>query len=232
MAAVTGTVIAGAALANQVYSASEGRRAARDAADIQAEAAGESLLEQQRQFDLQQEQLSPYREAGGLALGQQQALLGLRGPEEQALAYSQFSESPAQQFLQEQGLRLIDTSGLGGGERLRELTRFGQGLALQGFDDYYNRLGGIAGTGYSATTGGLGLGAQNIADRAASREMQAAARASGTLGAQQATTQGIEGVFSQLPGLVSGIQGLRTPPPPQQNLAMNAPNPNQFGGIA
>ena len=235
MAAVTGTVVAATAVANSAYQGKKARDAAKDAARAQSRAAGESLSEQQRQFDIQQEQLSPYREAGGLALQEQQALLGLQGQDAQEAAYGRFSASPAQKFLEEQGLRLVNTSsaitGAGGGERLRELTRFSQGLASQGFDDYYNRLGGMSGTGYTATTGGLQLGAQNVANRALARQEGAEARASGILGAQEAQSRMSEDIISQLPGLTQQIGGLMNAPS-SGGLAMNVSNPNMYGSVA
>jgi len=68
-------------------------------------------------------------------------------------------------------LRLIEsgagaTGGLGGGDRLRELTKFSQGLALQDLSTRFGRLGDVARTGLTAVgnVGNLraGLGAQQV----------------------------------------------------------------------
>jgi len=219
MAVVTSAVIAGVGVAASISESRKSRSAARRAADLQAGASEESLAQQQQQFGIQQEQLAPRREAGLRALDRQQAFTGLLGPEAQQQAFDQFASSPGQQFLQEQGLRLLGTSsgvtGAGGGERLRELTRFGQGLASQEFGTLFNRLGGISGAGQAATAQGLGLGAQNIAGQTTTRQQQAEAQASGILGAQQARTQGFRGVLEQLPGLAGSIGGaFRGTPPP------------------
>lgn len=51
--------------------------AAREAAGLQAQGAQAGIAEQRRQFDITQEQLAPFREAGASALEQQRILLGL-----------------------------------------------------------------------------------------------------------------------------------------------------------
>lgn len=232
MAAITtGVVLGGASL----YGAYKGGKAADRAADVQEAAQEQNIAAQQEQQEYQREAMAPFQEAGGLALEKQQALTGLLGPEAQQLAYDEFKASPAQQFMQEQGLRMVNTgsatSGAGGGERLRELTKFGQGLALQQFDDYYNRLGGISGTGYNATTGGLSLDANTLSNQAAARENQAAARAGGVLGRQDAYTKGAE----QIAGLAGRYLGAYGGASPTGGLSYNAPINDintQYGGYA
>jgi len=108
------------------------------------------------------------REGGSFA--QQQALSGALGPEAQAEAFANFQEDPGTQFLREQGLRLIEsgagvTGGLGGGDRLRELTKFSQGLALQNLGSRFNQLGAVTGTGLTAAqslAGASGVAASGI----------------------------------------------------------------------
>jgi hypothetical protein len=85
----------------------------------------------------------------------QAALSGAMGPEAQAQAYAQFQESPGQAFLREQGERALlrnqaAIGGLGGGNVMKELTKYGQGLAAQDFDNYYNRMGTVADRGMQA----------------------------------------------------------------------------------
>jgi len=93
--------------------------------------------------------LTPFTTRGGSsALDKQAALSGALGPDAQRQAFAEFEESPGVQFAREQGLRLVDSgsaaTGAGGGERLRELTRFSQGLALQDLSEQFNRLGTVA----------------------------------------------------------------------------------------
>lgn len=98
-----------------------------------------------------EQEFQPFlNQEAGPSLQAQQALSGALGPEAQAQAFADFQEDPGTQFLREQGLRLIDsgaavTGGVGGGERLRELTKFSQGLALQDLSNRFNRLGVTAG---------------------------------------------------------------------------------------
>jgi len=114
---------------------------------------------------------------GGQAFQRQQAISGALGPEEQGRAFQQFRESPGQQFIREEGLRFIESGagasgGLGGGERLRELVKFGTGLAEQGINTEFGRLGEVADrglgvardvanltTGTAASAAGAGIGA-------------------------------------------------------------------------
>lgn len=117
-------------------------------------------------FGETKEQLLPFIEGGVPGFEKQQALSGALGPEAQAQAFADFQEDPGTQFLREQGLRLINTGAaaggnLGGGERLRELTKFSQGLALQDLGNRFNQLGAVTGTGLSAASalGGVGTGA-------------------------------------------------------------------------
>lgn len=96
------------------------------------------------------QRLDPFVTQGpGSGLQLQQRLSGAAGPEAQAQAFSEFEESPGVAFLREQGLRLSGSragaEGVGGGERLRELTKFSQGLALQDLSSQFARAGEVAG---------------------------------------------------------------------------------------
>lgn len=92
-------------------------------------------------------------QAGGREAAQQQAALsGSMGAEAQRNAIASVLQSPEFDFIRDQGRREImanaaATGGTGGGEVLRDLTRFGQGLAAQRFDTAYNRLGDVANRG-------------------------------------------------------------------------------------
>lgn len=147
-------------------------------------------------FGETKEQLLPFIEGGQPAFQQQQALSGALGPEAQAEAFTGFQEDPGTEFLREQGLRLVNTGAavsgnVGGGERLRELTKFSQGLALQDLSNRFNRLGAVTGTGLTAAQalGGVSSGA-----------------ASGISQAVQAAGAGkAAGITGQAAGLRAGI---------------------------
>jgi hypothetical protein len=89
------------------------------------------------------------------AMQQQAALSGALGQE----AFDQaFLNSPVQQFLRQQGEESIAnqaaaTGGLGGGEVLKELTRFGQGLAGTQLQQQIDNLAGIGNRGLQAQQG-------------------------------------------------------------------------------
>lgn len=100
-------------------------------------------------------ELAPFSTGGLQAFNRQAALSGALGPEAQAEAIAGFTESPAQQFLREQGERAVlrgasATGGLGGGEVQKALQRHGIGLAAQEFDKAFGRLGALSEIGAGA----------------------------------------------------------------------------------
>lgn len=218
MAVTTAAVIGAAATVKGVIDA---RKSAKESTQVQAQAAqrGEALTAER--FATVKEGLQPFISGGLPAFELQQALSGALGAEAQAKAFQDFQEDPGTQFLREQGLRLIDTGaattgGLGGGERLRELTRFSQGLALQDLSARFNRLGAISGAGLQAGQALGGVSGQATSLQTGLIGQAGGAQALGILGRQQATSQGIQQLVGQLPGLISSFQTSpqSTPPPP------------------
>lgn len=214
--ALTTSAVIGAA--SSVFGAVSGSRAAEDAAQVQQQAAQAGIDLSREQFAQVREGLDPFIEGGQPAFERQQALSGALGPEAQAAAFQQFQESPGTQFLREQGLRLIDTGaaatgGLGGGERLRELTRFSQGLALQDLGGTFNRLGAVSGAGLTAAQALGGVSGQTSAQQTGLLTQAGQAQASGILGSQQALAQGLE----QTAGFLSPLfqqSAIPSPSPP------------------
>lgn len=177
--------------------------AEKKAGKAQAEAARAGARLTAEQFQEVKGLALPFVEPGAPALQQQAAISGALGPEAQAQAFQQFQEDPGTQFLREQGLRLIGsgaaaTGQLGGGERLRELTRFSQGLALQDLSSRFGRLGEVAGTGIAGvgTIAGAGAAAAGIQSQA----LQAAgqAQAAGITGQAAGIRGGLLGIGSIL----------------------------------
>lgn len=186
-------------------------------AQTAAAATGQQLSQQQfeetqrllqQRFETVQQGLDPFIQGGQPAFQQQQALSGALGPEAQAAAFQQFQESPGTQFLREQGLRLVDTGaaatgGLGGGQRLRELTQFSQGLALQNLDRQFGQLGAVSGAGLQAAqalggvSGQAGATQANLASQSSALQagllgQAGAAQAAGALSQAQIFSQGIQ----------------------------------------
>jgi hypothetical protein len=187
----------------EAYSAYQGRKAAKDAAKAQREAAQMGIDATQQQYEETKEQLMPFITGGGEAFQRQQILSGAAGPEAQAAAYRAYQESPGVQFLREQGLRdvrrqAIGRGALGSGETLKELTRFSQGLALQDFANQFNRLGAVSTGGLSAAKALAGEGGDAAVTQANLIGQAGQAKAQGILGAQQATSKGLEQIASSI----------------------------------
>lgn len=130
----------------------------------------------------------PYAQAGGQALQQQLALSGALGPEAFQQAYQ---ESPQMQFLREQGERAAlrtaaARGGVGGGNVMKELARYGTGLASQ---DLQNQIGNLQ------ALSAQGLGARGSAANIATGGAQQLANLGvlgGTTEMQAATQQGTQ----------------------------------------
>ncbi len=128
--------------------------------------------------------------------------------EEMQTARDRFMETPGYQFRFDEGIRALDRSAsasgrLRGGGYTRELQRYGQGIASAEFENYANRLSGIAGMGQGSTVATGTLGAQSAGNignalqfgaQAQGNALMAAgtARASGYAGAANAATGGVQ----------------------------------------
>lgn len=142
------------------YSANQQSKAAKKAAGAQSRAADAATEEQRRQFDLTRQDQQPWLQAGQSALTQMQAL--------NSGDFSSFKESPDYQFAFDQGLQGLDRSAaargsLYSGGHSADLMKFGQGLASQNYNQFYNRLAGLSGTGQT-TASGLGTLGQQYAN--------------------------------------------------------------------
>jgi hypothetical protein len=208
-------VVGGSQLVGSVMQAD----AASEAAGIQGAAAEQGVQEQRRQFDAMRELLKPYTEAGvpalaGLqpyaqagapALEQQQALLGLRGPEAQRAAIAGIEGGAGYQSQVQAGeeallQRASATGGLRGGNIQGALAQFRPQMLQQEIEKQYGRLGGLAdigritqqnlaqiGQGSAAGTGAAGLETgTNIANLLA---QQGQAAAGGVIGEAKAYGQ-------------------------------------------
>jgi hypothetical protein len=145
-----------------------------------------------------QQYFQPYIDSGRQALGVQSALSGAQGQQAFDQAYV---ESPYMRFLQEQGDRSVTRNaaalgGLGGGNVMKELTRFGQGLAGQGLQQQIGNLQNLSSMGMSGATGAANLSAaQAEAQRAAGGQL---AGQSNIAAQQQANTgASLANVFGQ-----------------------------------
>jgi hypothetical protein len=109
----------------------------------------------QQGFDRGIAGFQPYQQAGTEALNPLSALSGARGQD----AFNQaYVDNPYVNFLREQGERSVlgnasATGGLRGGDVMKELTRFGQGLAGQGIQQQIGNLQFLTGQGMNAAQG-------------------------------------------------------------------------------
>lgn len=99
---------------------------------------------------------APYVDNGGLAQNAISNLNGLNGAAAQNTAGQMFHTDPGYQFKMDQGIQAIDRSaaskgGLMSGGTLKALNEYGQGIADQGYGDWYGRLAAQADTGANAT---------------------------------------------------------------------------------
>ena len=151
---VTALVVGGTQVVGGIMQAD----AAEDAANIQAGAAGQGISEQRRQFDALQALLKPYTEAGLPALEQQQAFLGLRGPDAERAAIERIRGGETFQALSKQGeeallQRASATGGLRGGNIQGALAQFRPALLSSLIEQQYSRLGGLSEMGQRSAAG-------------------------------------------------------------------------------
>lgn len=220
-----------AIVASTVGSALIGKSAASKAAAAQTQSAQQGIDAQQRQFEQMQQMLQPYVSAGyGASLGllpyaqaglpafqQQQALIGLAGPEAQRQAIAAIEGSPEMAALTQQGeeailARASATGGLRGGNVQGALAQFRPQVLSQLLNQQYGRLGGISATGLGvlsdvaqrgqASAAGVGAAGQTAASNiGALLAQQGQARAGSALAAGQAF-----GSLAQLPAQIFGMR--------------------------
>ena len=264
---------AAAIIGGSLITGALGARSAKKAGRAQQRGAEAGIEEQRRQFDIttgqltqaqrrnqialrrgqgeQFRQLDPFSQAGVGALEQQQALLGLGTPEQQAQARAGLTESAGKRFIRERAEKSLVRNaaaigGLGGGNVRSALVEQGAGFAAQIEGDQFRRLQGLTSAGQTAATNigqgalttasGIGTGAINTAARQGQFGQQTAgniaqlqgnigqARAGSILGQNQAIQQGISGAFT------GAAQGGLFNSPGQFNLP--AANINPFARTA
>jgi len=194
-----------------ITGAKQAGEAAEKAGKVQSAAAQAGIEEQRRQFDRLVELMSPYVTAGAGALGGQQALIGLQGPQAQQQAISALEQSPEMQALTQQGENAIlqrasATGGLRGGNVQAALAQFRPQVLSSLIGQQYERLGGLTSVGQASAAGqasaGMGLG-QNVAGLLG----QSGAARAGGLVAQGAVPGQTFGQALQIGGTILGAMG-------------------------
>lgn len=156
-AIIGGSIIAGGASilgAKGAASAQESAAATASGATLQAQR--ESIAFQERQFDQARADLAPWRQVGERALGTLEEKI-TAGP-------GKFETSPGYQFRVAEGQKAVERGaaargGVLSGRAGKELTRFGQGVATQDYDNFLRRyyesltpLQSLAGVGQSTAS--------------------------------------------------------------------------------
>jgi 2-polyprenyl-6-methoxyphenol hydroxylase-like FAD-dependent oxidoreductase len=185
-----------------VVSSAIGANASSRAASTQAGAADRAAELQRQQFDRQVELQAPWREAGVRALGKLES-----ASDYTPFSMNAFQADPGYGFRMSEGMKALERSaaargGLMGGATGKALTRYGQDMGSQEYQNAFNRyqaerqarlgpLQSLAGVGQTATNA-LGQAGQNYATGAGEAlGAGAQARASGYIGAANAMGGGL-----------------------------------------
>ena len=142
-----------------VVGAYASNQAANKAANASQNATNQSIGEQQREFDINQNNQRPWLRAGKSALAGMQAL--------NSGDFSSFHASPDYQYTLDQGIQGLDRSAAARGNLLSgghsaDILKFASGLADQQYGNYYNRLAQLAGLGQGSAQS-LGAAGQQMA---------------------------------------------------------------------
>lgn len=201
--AIIGGVIAGVgALGSAAISSSASRSAANQVAQGNAQA----ILEQQRQFDLVQQLLAPYVQAGNTGLSGLLTLSGARGAQAQQEAVSGIESQPLFQALLQQGENAMlqnasATGGLRGGNLQGALAQFRPAMLNQQVQQQLANFSGLASLGQNAAAGTGNAGMQTGANVGALMQNTGQAQAAGGMASANAWGQGLSGIGSALGGL-------------------------------
>ena len=194
-------IVAGAA----IYSANKQSGAANKAANAQQNAANQASAASEQNYQRTADNLNPYIGAGSSALSQMRAL--------NSGDFSSFKESPDYQFRFDQELQGLDRSAaargsLFSGGHSADLISFGQGMASQGYNDFYNRLAGLAQGGQNAASNLGSVGTGNAAAIGANLTNAGNAAANGYINSANAQSN----MYGQLAGLAGNYFGNRSSP--------------------
>ena len=204
---ISGLIVAGTSLISGGIQASSAGKASR----AQQEAADRGIEEQRRQFDAVQELLRPYVEAGQPALTQQQAILGLGGPEAQRAAIQAIEGGELFQARARQGEEALlqaasATGGLRGGNIQGALAQFRPQMLQSEIDTQYARLGGLTTLGQQSAAG-VGSAGLQTGQRIAGLEGNiGSAQAGGALASGRALSS-VFNLPAQFLGLQYGMRG-------------------------
>jgi hypothetical protein len=177
------------------------------AAGAQEQASANATAETQREFDANQANLKPFRDAGVGVLPQLTSGLKPGGEFNRNFTMKDFNADPGYQFRMDQGSQALQRSavargGLLSGGTLKALDRYGQDYASNEYGNAYNRfnndqttrfnrLSAVAGTGQTATNTIANLGTQTAQQIGSNYIGAGNAQAAGYVGQANAVNNGI-----------------------------------------
>jgi hypothetical protein len=195
--------VAGATVVGGVLSSS----ASGKAAGAQEQGAANATAEQRREFDANQANLKPFRDAGLSVLPQLTSGLKPGGEFNRNFTLADFNQDPGYQFRMDQGSKALQASaaargGLSSGGTLKALDRYGQDYASNEYGNAYNRwnndigsrfnrLSAVAGTGQTATNTIANIGTQTAQNIGSNYIGAGNAQAAGYVGQANAVNSGI-----------------------------------------
>jgi hypothetical protein len=174
-----------------------GGKGAKKAAKAEVALGREALALQKEMFQQGREDLAPWRAAGGQAIGQGLAML--------QPGYDHRT-SPGYDFRFDEGQRAVESSAAAkgmtvSGGTLKDLLRFGDGVASADYNDQFNRTMSVASGGQQAATSSANAG-QAFAGMGSNTLGQIGqAKASGYAGTNQAV-QGTLGNLASIFGMM------------------------------
>lgn len=186
-----------------IYSGYSAKKTSENAAEIEALARAEANQLIKDQWEDTKGALKPYSEGGHRPFEMQQELVGAKGVDAQEQAFQNYRESPGVAWAREQGLKGVNqqasaTGNLGGGNRLKRLTEYSQGMALQDFNNYFNRLGSATGVGLAASQAMAGVGGQAAMGQAANVVGAGESRAAGQIAGQNSFNSGLGNAWNRI----------------------------------
>ena len=166
-AAILGSAAVGAV--SSFLGADDQKDSAKDAAKEQTKGADKATEAQLEMYYQSRDDLAPWREAGGRSLKDLERVQGTY--EGAVMDPNRYMESPGYNWLQEQGVKAMDSRASAAGTRgsgghSKDLIQYGQGLAKQDYAGYLgrreslmNRYAGTSQVGQTATNQTTNLGA-------------------------------------------------------------------------
>ncbi len=183
-------------IGNSIWGGSIGASAAGKASSEQQNMLQQALGTLQSYYNTTANNINPWIKDGQSALGAEEKMLGLTGSTGD---YSQFTSSPGYQFQMNQGTNAVNSQisagkTSAGGNALKALQSYGQGVANQGYGTYMNQLSGLSNTGLGAATSLGQIGANSANSQANVLGQIGNAQAAGTIGQANAWTGALSNI--------------------------------------